>query len=149
MPVNSREKGKSGEREIVKLLQAAFPEYEIKRNLREQAADGCADVIGLPHYSIEVKNHASPTQGAIAKWWEQAVEQGAKSRNEPVLFFKIPRQAWRVVTLDVSASALGYSDYDSTITMSVPLFVKRARSNLSAWALVESISDVTEIADCD
>ena len=140
--VNSRSKGRRGEQEVARMLRDGLG-IDVHRNWEAQAAGGGCD-IEIPHYAIEVKNCANPTQGAIAKWWEQTVEQGKKAGDEPVLFFKIPRQSWRVVVLDTAAGALGHSDYDDTLTMSVPHFIKRARGSLSTWAMIESIPELDE-----
>lgn len=53
MSINSREKGKRGELEIAKLLQAYG--YDTKRSQQFSGANGDADVIGLPGIHIEVK----------------------------------------------------------------------------------------------
>jgi Holliday junction resolvase len=53
MPINSREKGKKGERELAKELRAYG--YECRRGEQYSGANGDADVVGLPGIHIECK----------------------------------------------------------------------------------------------
>jgi hypothetical protein len=107
--INSRKKGQRGEREVIELLQpivdkvcqlTSHPRIVLERNLM-QASLGGFDITGLDWFGIEVKNCATLS---LDKWWEQTCAQARahahKRRNlkcEPVLFYKIPRRAWRVM----------------------------------------------------
>lgn len=53
MPINSREKGKKGERELAKELRAYG--YDCRRGEQYSGANGDADVVGLPGIHIECK----------------------------------------------------------------------------------------------
>lgn len=53
MPVNSREKGKRGERELASKLREYG--YETRRGQQFSGANGDADVVGLPGVHLEVK----------------------------------------------------------------------------------------------
>lgn len=53
MPINSREKGKRGERELASKLREYG--YETRRGEQYSGANGDADVIGLPGIHIECK----------------------------------------------------------------------------------------------
>lgn len=53
MSINSREKGKRGELEIAKLLQAYG--YDTKRSQQFCGANGDADIVGLPGIHCEIK----------------------------------------------------------------------------------------------
>lgn len=51
--INSREKGKAGERELASVLRAFG--YDARRGQQFSGANGDADVIGLPKIHIECK----------------------------------------------------------------------------------------------
>ena len=53
MSINSREKGKKGEIEIAHILQEYG--YETRRGQQFNAANGDADVVGLPGIHLEIK----------------------------------------------------------------------------------------------
>ena len=96
----SRNKGKRAEREIVDLLQPVVIDiYEqfnleppqLKRNTL-QSDGGGSDIAGLPWLAIEVKHCESMT---IKQWWKQACDQ-ALPGQEPVLFYRRNKMAWKV-----------------------------------------------------
>lgn len=53
MPINSKAKGKRGELELAKVLR--FYGYDARRSVQYCGSNNDADVIGLPHISIECK----------------------------------------------------------------------------------------------
>lgn len=96
----SRNKGKRGEREIVKLLQPVVNEvYEefglepplIERNLM-QSNRGGYDLVGVDWVGLEVKLQE---QENVSSWWKQCKEQ-CNEKQEPVLFYRRNRVAWKV-----------------------------------------------------
>ena len=101
----ARNKGQRGEREVCKLIQpimdavaAKYPNYvkslpQAARNL-VQTRSGGFDIAGVPWAAIEVKRVEKVTQGAIDKWWEQAVRQAGTDR-EPVLLWRRNSAKWR------------------------------------------------------
>ena len=98
--INSRSKGQRGEREVVKLLQAACDEVYshygltapfIERN-QNQTNEGGYDLIGLPFLAPEVK---MCERFQLDKWWEQCEGQATKGEL-PVLFYRKSRVKWRV-----------------------------------------------------
>lgn len=93
----SRDKGKAGEREVVKLLRELFDGYgfTIERNLLSQARSGGMDIIGIPGLAIEVKRAETLR---LAEWFEQTQEQARRVNARPVLFFRQSRQPWRIMT---------------------------------------------------
>jgi hypothetical protein len=93
----SRDKGKRGELEVAGIIRDLLG-LEAKRRVRQH--DGDSDVMGVPGWSIEVKNCASIT---LPAWWRQTVAQALDTGDMPVLFYKIPRKGWRCVW---SASAV-------------------------------------------
>lgn len=95
----SRDKGKRGEREVVKLLQPivdiayrdkGLEPPVLERNLMQSHKGGC-DLVGLDWLALEVKFQEN-TQ--LKTWWEQTKSQ-SKGR-EPVLIHRKSRQEWRV-----------------------------------------------------
>lgn len=78
--MNARQKGKSGEYEVMHMLQEVcddvFAEFRVKApRLRRNAmayADGGEDIVGLPWYSVEVKR---VEKLEVGKWWVQCLAQ--------------------------------------------------------------------------
>lgn len=96
----SLDKGKRGEREIIKLLQPIVEEEcslikkestLLQRNLLQSDIGG-ADLHGLDWLSIEVKFQETLQ---LKQWWEQTLRQ-TKSHQIPVLFYRKSRTPWRV-----------------------------------------------------
>lgn len=96
--MNSRDKGKRGEREIVKLLDEVLERVYgegkplIQRNTL-QSHQGGYDIIGIDWLAIEVKFQEKDFD---KKWWEQCVRQAGESQ-QPTLFFRRTRQPWKVM----------------------------------------------------
>lgn len=98
----SRNKGKRGEREIVKLLQPILDEeYErvglepprLQRNTL-QSDSGGYDLVGIDNLAIEIKYQESYN---LNSWWAQTCAQ-ANDNQLPVLCYRKSRVAWRVRT---------------------------------------------------
>lgn len=129
MPINSRQKGASGEREFIAELKEWLGDMAdgLKRNL-EQTREGGHDIVGLGNWALEVKRYAKASDGLIARWWEQAVEQAGNDRI-PVLAYREDRQEWRIripigiVTPSVTTS----NDLAWTIEVSPELFAAIVR----------------------
>lgn len=84
MGANPRNKGKSGEYEVIKMLQIICDEIwrefwmvapTLRRNTA-QYADGGEDIAGLPWYAVEVKRCETLQ---LAKWWLQCSTEALKS----------------------------------------------------------------------
>ena len=94
--INSRTKGASAEREVIKLLEDVVRENGggmLKRNL-EQWRSGGHDVIGLDWLAIEIKRCETLL---IETWWSQTLEQAARTGGEPVLIYRQSRKPWSVI----------------------------------------------------
>ena len=100
---SSLEKGRNGEREVVKLLQPIvnrvcqeFEECDVARLQRNtlQSDKGGFDIVGIDWLALEVKRQE---QLNINSWWLQTLTQ-TKTGQHPVLFFRQSRQQWRVMT---------------------------------------------------
>lgn len=105
--INIRNKGKSGEREIITLfiehMSAVekqlgltwhkLPSMEVKRCSSQQADGGGSDIVGIPGIAVEVKRGETLNVNA---WWKQCCDQ-APGNLMPVLFYRKNRMTWRVV----------------------------------------------------
>jgi Holliday junction resolvase len=89
--INSRQKGASGEREVVHILREELG-LEATRNLDQWRAGG-HDILGLDGWAIEVKRAKTPR---LQEWWEQTVRQAGTSKS-PVLWYRLDRKYWRVI----------------------------------------------------
>ena len=93
--MNSREKGKVGERELAKKLQEYG--YETRRGQQFCGANGDADVVGLPGIHIECKRNERLN---IFDAMEQAISD-ANADEIPVVMHRKNRKPWLVtMTLD-------------------------------------------------
>ena len=101
----SRNKGKRGEREVVKLLQPVVNKVyaemgcvapDLERNLM-QSHKGGHDVVGLEWLALEVKYQETPQ---LRVWWEQthlqALGVGNRPQRTPVLIWRKNNSPWKV-----------------------------------------------------
>lgn len=91
MPINSRNKGASFERDIINALRDSLG-VECKRNLEQWRSGG--DDIDLPPYSIECKRRATI---AMYEWWNQACKSAESAKRIPILVIKADRKEPLVV----------------------------------------------------
>ena len=93
MTVNSKDKGKRGEREVAELIRQYG--FEARRSAQYCGNTGdAADITTDLPYHIEVK-HQETLQ--IDKWWEQATHDAKENGREPILVFRKNKQKWRVI----------------------------------------------------
>jgi hypothetical protein len=71
--IDSRDKGKTGEREAAKILGELF-DVPVRRSQQYSGAAGDADLVGLPGIHVEVKRRE---RGNVANWIDQAVQDAA------------------------------------------------------------------------
>ena len=90
----SRDKGKSGEREVARLL-TELTGHTVTRRVRQHLGD--SDLQGLPGWEIEVKRYASATPALLKTWWVQAVKQSRATNVWPLLVYRVDRADWRAV----------------------------------------------------
>ncbi|QBQ71162.1 endonuclease [Shewanella phage S0112] len=97
--LKSKEKGKAGEREVVKLLQpmvdnacevVGVEKIQLIRN-QNQSAIGGHDIDGIPFMAIEVKRAETLK---LDEWWKQALAQ-AGTDKVPILVFRQDYCRWR------------------------------------------------------
>lgn len=101
MGINVVNKGKEGEREVVKLLQPMVNEVyasigqEPPQMLRNQmqSAVGGFDLEGLNWLAVEVKRRETLE---FNSWWNQVLKAAGTTR-EPIVIFRQNRCKWRVL----------------------------------------------------
>ena len=97
----SRNKGKRGEREVVKLLQPIVDRVFEERGLeppvmfrnQNQSFQGGYDIDGIDWLALEVKRQE---QLNINGWWKQTLSQ-ANPEQVPVLIYKQNHKPWKVI----------------------------------------------------
>ena len=125
--INSRAKGKAGERELIGELKKLLPSEmtsELTRNL-DQTRDGGHDILGLDGWALEVKRYAEVLPADLARFWDQTTEQARNNEARPALCFRQDRRPWRTV-IRISDAGLfdGGESYEETVEMSLELFAK-------------------------
>lgn len=125
--INSRAKGKSGERELIGELKKLLPSEmtsELTRNL-DQTRDGGHDILGLDGWALEVKRYAEVLPADLERFWKQACEQARNNESRPALCFRQDRRAWRtVIRISDAGSPQSGEGYEDTVEMSLSLFAK-------------------------
>lgn len=107
--INVVDKGKGGEREVAKLLNAVIQEVLraqqwspeaikaaeqcVQRN-QNQSAVGGADLANVFGLAVEVKRQETLS---VNSWWAQCCASAARNREFPVLIFRQNNKAWRIV----------------------------------------------------
>lgn len=86
----ARNKGASGEREILKWFMTNFDLTGLKRNF-EQAGYGGADCLDIPYIALEVKRQESV---CVNLWWKQTIQQAQAAQRMPVLAYRQNRKKW-------------------------------------------------------
>ena len=89
-----RDEGNRGEREVARLI-AEHLGFEVRRRCRQHEGD--SDLVGVPGWSLEVKNHSRATRAQIAAWWQQTCSQA--TTDNPALIYKRAPGWWRAVWL--------------------------------------------------
>lgn len=104
MPINSREKGKRGERELASTLREYG--YETRRGEQYSGANGDADVVGLPGIHIECKRvERLNIEDAMAQ-----SKHDARRDEIPVVMHRKNDCEW-LVTMQLSQWIELYRDY--------------------------------------
>ena len=93
---NSKQKGKRGELELVKMLKKLFPGPNWRRSQQYCGMDdGEPDVVGMESLHIECKRVESGTK-TLYKWVDQA-ERDAENGQIPVVMHRASLQPWLVI----------------------------------------------------
>ena len=104
--MNSREKGKRGERQLAKELKHYG--YDTRRGQQYSGANGDADVIGLPGIHIECKRvERLNIQNAVS----QAIND-AKEDELPAVFHRKDHGKW-LVTMELKSWIKIYREWEA------------------------------------
>lgn len=134
--INSRNKGKSAEREVRDLIQPTVDDVfrdrgmeppQLKRNLM-QSMEGGHDLTGAPGIAIEVKRQETYH---LDKWWEQAEEQGRRANAVPILIYRRNHAQWRVRM--VGLLPIGVSFHETIVDISLGDFLEWYRLYLTIY----------------
>jgi hypothetical protein len=104
--INSRDKGKRGERELAGILRGHG--YDTRRGQQYSGANGDADVVGLPGVHIEVKRVERLN---ITDAMSQAI--GDAKEKIPAVFHRKNNEAW-LVTMRLDDWILLYREWEAT-----------------------------------
>lgn len=88
--MNSRTKGKVGERELAKILQGYG--YDAHRGQQYSGLQGDADVVGVDGIHIECKRREQIQDEAFL----QQAERDARKGELPVVMYRRSREKWKV-----------------------------------------------------
>ena len=123
---NSRQKGAAGEREVATILRDEL-NLEIRRNWQQQAAEGGADLTGVPGWAVEIKRGK---RIQLTDAWTQACAQALRVTAKPVLVYRFDRARWMA---QVSLYHLRPEMHDhSPCTMRLESWCKLVRLELDA-----------------
>jgi len=87
--IDSRDKGKTGEREAAKILGELF-DVPVRRSQQFSGAAGDADLVGLPGVHVEVKRRE---RGNVANWIDQAVDD-TDPESIPMVVHRASGRPW-------------------------------------------------------
>jgi len=90
--VDSRDKGKRGEREAAAKLNEVLKHAGAYRSQQFSGADGDADLSGVPGIHVEVKRRE---RGNVAGWVDQAVEDAADD-VVPIVMHRASHRPWLI-----------------------------------------------------
>jgi len=96
MARKSQNKGASGEREVINLLNERLNTSLERNPYRQQKEAGHYDVVGLDWLALEVKRYKTASQAQVNGWFTEAIMQ-AHADQLPVLAYRADRQDWRFV----------------------------------------------------
>lgn len=91
MTTNSRQKGKTGELEVAKILRE-FGYEDARRGQQYCGTSGDADVVGVPGIHIEVKRRERMD---LTSWYQQSCDD-ANFDEVPVVVHRKSREKWMV-----------------------------------------------------
>jgi hypothetical protein len=117
--LNSRTKGKVGEREVKNLLNEALGYEAFKRNVMQSREGGCDLESNLP-VAIEVKRQQNVQ---LNQFVAQARKQGRDINKTPVLFYRRNGEPWNVLvdmTTDEFVEYLKWRMSTATTTTTFP-----------------------------
>lgn len=132
MGAMQRNKGAAGERAVAGLIRDWLG-LDVRRNWQGQAAEGGADLAGIPGWAIEVKW----AKEWRSEWWVQCCEQATHCKRIPALVWLIdgsrrgqaPIDRWRVL-LPLSVCCRYQVEDHMTAEISLGAWIVIARERL-------------------
>ena len=109
MPINSRNKGKKGERELANILKDYG--YDCRRGQQYNGLDG-EDVVGLDYIHIECKR----VQKLNIDEALQQAKRDSKAGQIPTVFHRKNKEKWKV-TMDLDDWIKLYNEYYSSMKL--------------------------------
>ena len=122
MPINSRQKGKTGELELARKLKEYG--YDCRRSVQYNGKDGQADVLGLPSLHIECKRVERLN---LYDAMEQA-KRDAKNGDAPTVFHRKNRSNW-LVTMELDSFMEIYAGFIDNGKL-----IKRLEKKIEEWS---------------
>lgn len=137
MGINIRQKGATGEREVVKMLNGIIRDVMVTLNFDEdkiiaatdsvqrnqnQTAVGGNDLTNTFGLSIEVKRQE---QLALGTWWAQTCAAANRNNELPVLLYRQNRKPWKVRTfawLNLPDDKGGWTTHQAVVDFDVEQF---------------------------
>lgn len=107
MAIHAQNKGKEGEREVARVMNAIIlellkkhdlpiPERDVVQRNQNQSAVGGSDLSNTFGLCVEIKRQE---QLSVNTWWKQTLEAARHNGETPVLIFRQNHKPWRVVTM--------------------------------------------------
>ena len=123
-----RNKGASGERELFAILSDLLG-VTVKRGL-VATREGGADSLDVPGWAIECKRVEKPD---INAWWNQAIDQAARTGRKPVLFWRASRRPWSafIDPHHINPSTYPHQGQHDPVQMSAAAWAQLAREEIS------------------
>ena len=135
MPINSRTKGATFERDVAKILNEFFEsegiDYVCKRNLDQYQSKNLCD-INIPHHAVECKFYKEGDwyqQG----WWDQVCK--STDGRIPVLIFKYNRKPIRVCVPLYAINPEWDEDNDKVTVMPIEEWLEVLRNNWDLYLI--------------
>jgi len=130
MPINSRTKGATAERQLIKEIHE-WTGIKLTRNF-SQASAGGHDLIGLDDWAIECKRYSVAKEHDKKLWWQQAVAQARRVDKRPVVCYREDRRPWRcILPYPEHTTIFGLEDFRCTADVDLELFCGILREEMS------------------
>ena len=135
MPINSRTKGATFERDVAKILNEFFEsegiDYVCKRNLDQYQSKDLCD-INIPHHAVECKFYKEGDWYQQV-WWDQVCK--ATDGRIPVLIFKYNRKPIRVCVPLYAINPEWDEDNDKVTVMPIEEWLEVLRNNWDLYLI--------------
>ena len=96
--INTRVKGKVGERYFAKLLREVFP--DVQRNAGTQSREGGCDLINTSPFNFEIKYGSTYKSKKVRSWIDQVQREGLSSNWNIVLVKPDREKSYAVIPFE-------------------------------------------------